>query len=250
MSKLKVAVLEDKEDMLKELIINLKETNLVEVVSYPTNSTEFLKQIDSSVEALILDIEIDNDMSGIEVANKLKLPVLFVSGRARDYLSEIEYLNANFTVPVEHVMKFSSLDKLTKILQKFINQIRSTEKMNYVTLDFKESKNQKICIDSIVYIETDTGNSGKSNNKRIYFKDRLPMTLIDFSFKRMEERGLTEFYFARPSQSHRVNKNHVEKYNKDKNSLEVKAMNNNGNIVSFQISVSENYRTEMKNMFR
>jgi DNA-binding LytR/AlgR family response regulator len=252
MSKLKVAILEDNELLLEDLIYTLKKTELVEIVISATNSTDFLEEIQSlTIEALILDIELCNDsMSGIDMANKLRLPVLFISGKTRDYLPEIETINTDLPIPVEHLMKPINLDRLTKILQKFINQIHSIEKAPYVTLDFKESKHQKININTIVFIETDTGDSGKSNNKCIHFTDRVPEILIDFSFTKMEEKGLTSRVFAKPHQSFRVNKDKVEKYIKEENKVEVKVMNAEKKLVTKRIPTSENYRTEMKKMFR
>lgn len=250
MSKLKVAVLEDNESLLKDIITNLKDTNLVEVVTFATNSIDFLDKIDSSIEALILDIELCNDsLDGIDIANKLKLPVLFTSGKTKDHLDGIESINLDSEIPIQHILKPISKDKLNKIVQKFINQIRWADKSNYVTLDFKEEKRVKIRIDRIVFIETATGSSGKSNNKTIYFKDRKPETLIDFSFSKMEDKGLTPEQFCKPHQSFRVNISNIGCYKKESHLLEIEAMYKEGESKVFKIPVSENYRTEIKKQF-
>lgn len=244
MSKLKVAVLEDNQDLLNDLIRDLTETGLVEVVMYATNSSDFLEKMKTSpVEALILDIELNNDsMNGIDVANHLKLPVLFTSGKTRDYLSEKEDIKINLSTPVEDIMKPISQHKLKTILPKFIAQIKLYNKTNHIMLDFKDNKNQKIPIDDIVYVETnpETG----SNNKRIYFTNRNPEVLSRTSFEELKALGLTPEHFARPSQSHRVNKKYVDCYKKEDKALEIKWKDE-----STLIKVSENYRSEMKRMF-
>lgn len=248
MRYLKVAVLEDNKELLKDLLASLKETNLVEVVFSATNSTDFLQQVQtSSIEALILDIELCNDsMSGIDVANKVKLPVLFVSGKSRDFIDRIEELNLNYDFPVESIMKPVSNEKLNKILTKFINRIHLLEKSAFVNLTFKGNKREKIDINTIVCLESETGGSGESNNKKIYFTNRIPEILIDFSFRKMHEKGFDETIFITPNQSYRVNSTKIKRYNSD-NSIEVEAViDNSGNTKTKPIKVSENYRTEFR----
>lgn len=252
MEKLKVAILEDNQELLKELYNNLKETDLVDIIIWETNSTEFLEKIKSNpVDALILDIDLNGDsMSGIDVANRLKLPVLFASGKTKEYITEIESINLDSEIPVEHITKPISFGKLKKILPKFISQIELQSRAKYVYLDFKDRKRTKIRIDSIVFLETDTGESGKSNNKIIYFTDRKPEVLIDFSFSKMHEKGFETHQFTISKQSHRVNINHVDCYNKADDKLIVKARNKNDELINFSIPVSENYRSAIKKMFR
>lgn len=248
MSHLKVAVLEDNKELLKDLLVNLKETNLVEVVFSATNSTEFLEKIpSSSVEALILDIELCNDsMSGIDVANKVKLPVLFVSGKSRDFIDRIEDLNLNHDFPIESIMKPTSQEKLNKILTKFINRINQAEKSAFVYLTFKGNKREKIDFSSIVYLESETGGSGESNNKKIFFTNRIPETLIDFSFRKMQEKGFDVTIFKTPNQSFRVNTTKIIRFNAD-HSIDVEAVNDMSlNPTIKNIKISENYRSEFR----
>jgi len=248
MKKLKVAILEDNKELLKDLIENLKETNQVEVILFATNSSDFLEKIKSNpVEALILDIDLAGDsMSGIDVANKLKLPVLFISGKSRDFIDRIEDLNLNHDFPIESIMKPTSQDKLNKILIKFINRINQAEKSAFVYLTFKGNRREKIDFNTIVYLESETGGSGESNNKKIYFTNRIPETLIDFSFRRMHEKGFDENVFKIPNQSYRVNISKIDRYNAD-HSIDVEAVTDtNRNTTTKRIKISDNYRSEFR----
>jgi len=248
MGKLKVAILEDNQELLKDLKKDIEDTQLAEVVFWATNSKDFLdKSKLNNVEALILDIELCGDsMSGIDVANKLKLPVLFISGKSKDFIDRIEDLNVNYDFPVESLMKPVSLEKLTKILTKFKNRIRLIEKSIFVFLDFKGSKRNKIDINSIVFLESELGSSGQSNNKKIYFIDRKPEILIDFSFSKMSEKGFDDGVFRTTHKSFRVNKNKIKCYNAD-HTLDMEVVfDSNGGTITKQIPVSENYRPEFR----
>ena len=245
MEKLKVAILEDSPMMLKSLEVDLEKTQLVEVIISATNSTDFLEKINAAkADALILDIDLVGDsMSGLDIANKLKLPVLFVSGKTIEFNHGIEELNMNSSIPVQHISKPITLDKLKKILPKFINEINTINRAKFIRLDFSESKRNKIEIDTIVYIETETGNSGASNNKRIYFTDNKPETLNNFSFVDMEKLGFDSKIFIQPHKSFRVNISKVKCYNNE-HTLDVEIKNDLKKNEVKKIPVSENYRKQ------
>jgi len=248
MGKLKVAILEDNQELLKDLKKDIEDTQLAEVVFWATNSKDFLdKSKLNNVEALILDIELCGDsMSGIDVANKLKLPVLFISGKSKDFIDRIEDLNVNHDFPVESVMKPVSPEKLTKILTKFKSRINLIEKSIFLILDFKGSKRNKIDVSSIVFLESELGSSGESNNKKIYFTDRKPEILIDFSFSKMSEKDFDDGVFRTTHKSFRVNKNKIKCYNAD-HTLDMEVVfDSNGGTITKQIPVSENYRPEFR----
>jgi len=251
MSKLKVAILEDSPILLKDLKENLEETGLIEVITWATNSEEFLAKAEKTKpEALILDIDLNGDsMNGIDVANKLKLPVLFCSGKTRDYIQGIENLDSNFTIPVFHISKPITTEKLEKILPKFINQTNNYRKTKFVYLDFAKTKRNKIPVDSIVFIETETGNSGKSNNKRIYFKDRKPETLFNIALEKINELGLDKTKFIKIRSSHRVNAELIICYNTD-HQVKVEVFNTLGKLEIKKLAVSENYRKEVVKTIR
>ena len=249
MSKLKVAILEDSKLLLKELKENLDATGLVEVVVWALNTDELFDKIKRQTpEALILDIDISGDsMNGIDVANRLNLPVLFVSGKTKDFYQGIEELNLNTEKIVDHISKPITQDKLKKILQKFIKQIQLTQKSQFVYLDFLGSRRNKILISDIVYLESNKQHGSKTNNKRIFFTNRSPETLVDFSFVKMEEIGLSKSQFITIHRSYRVNTTHILRYTKDHHII-VKATNSKNKIVEFPLPVSENYRKNIKKM--
>jgi len=252
MTKIKVAILEDSKFLLKELKQDLDRTQLVNVVAWALNSNDFLEKIQSkSVEALILDIDISGDsMTGIDIANKLSLPVLFVSGKTKDFFERIEDLNLNSDKIIEHISKPITIEKLNKILPKFIAQIDAVNSTKFVFLNLKDieseenTKRVKIQISDIVYIGTDKNMGAKSNNKVIYFSNRRPALLIDFSFTKMEEIGLSLNRFIITHKSYRVNENKIEEYDMTDHAIKVKIYNEPKLI---KIPVSENYRRNIQN---
>ncbi len=247
MSKLKVAILEDSPMLLKSLEEDLVETQLVEVIVRATNSTEFLEKINATkADALVLDIDLGGDsMTGLDIATNLKLPVLFVSGKTRDFYQGIEELNINSTIPVEHISKPITLDKLKKILPKFINEINAINQAKFIRLDFSDSKQNRIGIDTIVFIETETGNSGASNNKRIYFTDRKPETLFNFSLTKMEDKGFDKTQFIQIRSSHRVNADKILRYNNNTHEIEVEVFKAICKTEIKKLPVSENFRKDV-----
>jgi len=243
MNKLKVALLENNRDQLKDRKLNLEENDLANVVAWATNSDEFIAKVRSEKpQALLLDIDLGNDsMTGLEVAYKLKLPVMFVSGYNAKNLKDIETLKREFDIPVEHITKPFSDKDFIKTATKFLREVTEQLKAEFIYLDFKESKRNKIPIDTIVYLESDTGNSGASNNKRIYFTDRKPEIVFDFSFTKMEEKGFDKNLFIQTHKSYRVNVEKIIRYNKN-HTVEVIVINEAGKKENKQIPVSTNYQ--------
>lgn len=233
--------------LLKSLEEDLEETQIVEVIVRATNSTEFLEKINATkADALVLDIDLGGDsMTGLDIATNLKLPVLFVSGKTRDFYQGIEELNINSTIPVEHISKPITLDKLKKILPKFINEINAINRAKFIRLDFSDSKQNKIAIETIVFIETETGNSGASNNKRIYFTDRNPETLFNFSLTKMEDKGFDKTQFIQIRSSHRVNADKIIRYNNSTHEIEVEVFKSIGKTEIKKLPVSENFRKDV-----
>jgi CheY-like chemotaxis protein len=200
MSKLKVAVLEDVRDLLEDLIESLKETGLVEVLVKAMNSNDLLARVreEAHIDLLILDIDLGADSrSGIDVARKLKMPVLFVSGNTKENLEKLEELNLEFAFPVEHIMKPVSVSKLNRIIPKLAEEIRLRERSDSVTLLFsKTQKKEKVDLRSVVFIKAGdltedvdaferTGkrlpptltNKSASGNKVVFFIHRKPEML-------------------------------------------------------------------------
>lgn len=250
--KLKVAILEDNKALLKELKENLDATGLVDVVAYASDSDSFLEQVGYVYpEALLLDIDLGGDsMSGLDIANALKLPVLFVSGKTRDYYPNIEELNLNSLMTIEHISKPITIEKLNKILPKFINEIRLMNQSQFVYLRFGETRRNKIAVDSIVCLCTDKENGSDSNNKLIYFTDRNKEVLVDFSFTKMEMNGLSMNKFITIHKSFRVNVDKIICYHSSTHVIEVAVYKSPGKTESMMLPVSENFRNDISKFRR
>lgn len=247
MTKLKVAILEDNKQLLKDLKQNLEETELVEVVAYATNSDEFLNKVNTSqAEALLLDIDLGGDsMNGLDIAAALKLPVIFVSGKTEKFFHGIADHNLNSEYIVQFVTKPITSEKLKKILPKFINELNAMSKAKFVYLDFGGSRRNKISVDSIVCLCTDKANGAESNNKLIFFTNRKPELLIDFSFSKMEEKGFSKNIFIQIHKSFRVNVNKIIRYTSN-HEVEVEVFKSLGKTEIKKLPVSENFRNVVK----
>lgn len=248
MRKLKVALLEDSKALLKELKQSLEDTGLVEAIAYATNSEEFIEKVqDAKPEALVLDIDLAGDTrTGIEVAYKLALPVLFVSGKTTEFNNKIESLDVQFDFIVDRIGKPYSQENLRKKLNKFIAAIRATDQEKHIILDLLNCGRTKIELNSIVFI-TSVGED--SNNKTIYFKDRKPETLIDFTLKKRDEYGLDKSQFIETHKQYCVNRNHIARQISVAE-IEVDFMSTNGQLAKKQIPVSENYRSAVQKILR
>lgn len=98
-----------------------------------------------------MDIDLGGDsMNGLDITNLLKLPTLFVSGKTGEYFKDIEAIDGNEKVPIKHITKPITLDKLNKILPKFLNEINSIQK-NSISLDFSK-RELTILLKKISYI--------------------------------------------------------------------------------------------------
>ncbi|MCB9186754.1 MAG: response regulator [Flavobacteriales bacterium] len=252
MSKLKVAVLEDSPLLLEELRYMLRDTNLVDVVVCSQSCEEFIQKVkQTKVDALILDIDIAGDnMSGMDVAYHLKLPVLFASGKTKDNLEGIEDLTLEEWSIVEHLTKPIKKEKLERMLPQFIEQVQAKARKSVVSLSLKDGRTFVVPMNSVAYICSCTGSDGRSLNKEIHFVDRKPGILVDVSFPKLESIGFTSTQFIRPHQSYRVNVDHVMEYNRLYHKLIVSSLSSEGKTVQSEIDVSENYRSEIKQKFR
>jgi len=243
--KLKVAILEDNPSLLKDHKQNLEATELVEVVAFATNSTDFLNnEKTSKADALLLDIDLGggSSMNGLEVAYKLKLPVLFVSGHNAANLKEIEKLENEFDLIVDHITKPFTEKEFLKKATKFLNEVKEEITSKYIILDFAESKKNKTVVDTIVYLCADKANGAESNNKIIYFTNRRPEILIDFTIAKMHDKGFGKQKFLEIIRGVVVNEKHIKPRKKGSREIEVEVMNQNGKIETKLLKTSENFR--------
>ena len=250
MSKLKAALLDDNKE---QLLINqqmLERSGAVSVVTACNSSEAFLASIKiTQPEVLFLDLNLgDSYMTGMEVAFQLKLPVLFVSSNTAQYIKEIERLKRDFDLCVDHITKPFTEEEFIKSAARFLKEVDFFKKEHFIHLDFGSSKRNKIAINSIVYLSADKANGAESNNKQMHFINRKTENLIDFSFSKMEEKGLLKAHFITIHKSFRVNLNHIKAYHKKSESIEVEVFTSLGKVETKYLPVSENYQPMVKQL--
>jgi DNA-binding LytR/AlgR family response regulator len=172
MKKMNIALLEDNPILLKDLIGYIEDLKLANIKVKAQNTTSFLEKLKetSGVDAVVLDIDINGDsMNGIDLANHLNLPTLFISGKTKNYLNEIEDLRLFHEQPVEFLTKPLKEDKLKKVFEKFerlISQqnnektsINSTQS-EYLVIKTREAKKQSIKVAEIAFLDTEPEDGG------------------------------------------------------------------------------------------
>jgi DNA-binding LytR/AlgR family response regulator len=248
MIKYRVALLDDNKEQLSKNQKILEANNLATVVLACTRSEDFLEKIKTvEAEILFLDLNLgDSYMTGMEVAFELQIPVLFVSSNTAEYIKEIEKLKREYDLCVDHLTKPFTTEEFKKTTQRFLKEVSFFNKEEIVHLDFGNKKNNKIPINSIVFLSSDKQFGSESNNKLIHFNNNKPETLIDFSFTKMEEKGLTKTQFITIHKSLRVNRNHIQGFNSVDETIEVKVVDSNGTLIKKVLKVSDNYISNVK----
>lgn len=244
---MKLALLDDNPEQLaknQKYLAHLP----VEVVTVGVEAKSFLQEVKlSKPDILVLDLNLgDSYMTGMEVAHELKLHVLFASSNTPQYIREMEQLKRNFAICVDHITKPFTESEFQKTFSRFLQEVQFFSNQNHVHLDLGKQKRSKIAVDSIVYLVSDKAGGSESNNKQIHFTNRKSESLIDFSFSKMEEKGLLKSQFITIHKSFRVNVNHIKHYNKKEETIEVEIFNALGKLETKKLPVSENYQSAVK----
>jgi DNA-binding LytR/AlgR family response regulator len=244
----KIALLDDNKEQLQINKKYLEQLEGTTVVAACYESKSFLDEVKiAKPDILVLDLNLgDSYMNGMEVAYHLKLPVIFVSSNTAQYIKEMEGLKRDFSICVDHLTKPFSENDFKKTINRFFREVDFFASHEHVYLDLGRQKRNKVSVDSIVYLTADKANGAESNNKEIYFNNRNKELLIDFSFSRMEDRGLLKTRFITIHKSYRVNVNHIKHYIKKDEIVEVEVFNASGKLEVKQLPVSENYQTLLK----
>lgn len=241
MSKIRFAVVEDVQLYLDDRCENLDELRNecdIEVVIKAHDAEEFFAEYrknPDNVDALILDIDLTGSYTGLQIAEKVKKPSLFVSGFNKKYLDNIEDLSDRIDV-VMHISKPMSDEKFKNKVRSFCNEIRLHQFHNQMLTFKRNGSPVKISARDIVFLESV---SDGSNNKKIYFKKDKPLQLNDFSFSRIAEWSLSSVSIVQVSKSCYVNKEHIE--SKEQNEIKVSCMDDGGKMVAKTLQVSPNY---------
>jgi DNA-binding LytR/AlgR family response regulator len=248
MQTIKAALLDDNKEQLQKNQQLLEASGLVQVVTACTDAESFLNEVKTALpDVLFLDLNLgDSYMTGMEVAYELKLSVLFVSSNTAQFVKEMEQLKRNYDLCVDHITKPFTEEEFLKTAQRFLKEVSFFTKEEYIHLDFGSSKRNKIHLNSIIYLEADKAHGSQSNNKTIYFQNRKVEKLIDFSFTRMEEKGLLKSQFITIHKSIRVNKNHIKFFDKKEEEIEVEVFLSTGKMAAIRLPVSENYFADVK----
>lgn len=250
MTPLKAALLDDNKEQLLKNQQFLEKAGLVTVVTACVSAEAFLQEVKQSrPDILFLDLNLgDSYMTGMEVAYELQLPVLFASSNTAQYIKEIEKLKRDYSLCVDHITKPFNEEEFIKTTERFLKEVSFFAKEEHVYLDFGASKRNKIALHSIVYLEADKAHGSQSNNKTIYFNHRKVEKLIDFSFTKMEEKGLFKSQFVTIHKSIRVNKQHIKLFDRKTEEIEVDVFHPSGKTEAKRLPVSENYIAEVKRL--
>lgn len=245
----KLALLEDNLDFLQDRIRNLESIEHVKVVGSATNSNDFLKLVQqTNPDAILVDIELHNDsMSGLDIAYKLNLPVLFVSSENAKHIKDLEHLKIEQDLVVDHITKPFTESAFLKSVHRFVKDIYIRNASEF-KMNLKQTRNG-IPYETIVFLSSDKMEGSESNNKMIYFNNQPPKKLVDFSFSKMEEKGFHPNQFVTIHRSFRVNIQQIKRYDQSKFVVEVEAVSSTGKLELKALPVSENFRPAVRKLF-
>lgn len=244
MVPLTVGVLEDNKPFLKEMIDNLKRTELVSIVVAEQFSESFIEKVnEKQPEALLLDIHLkDESIDGIHVAEILKRPVLFLSAARKDYLDRIDNLKLLGSFPVEELGKIPDTEKLKSILKTFIPRVREYQKTQKVKVKPKGDDEILIFTSDVSFIETIKA----AGNHKLNLFSRKPIETADTTFDHFRNIGFTEEKFYKMGKSFLFNISTTEY---DNGFLITNFKNDKGITEPFKLEVPEDKRKEVKKLF-
>lgn len=179
MNLLKIAVLDDDQLFLKDLIDSLKKTKLVEIVHYNQVSDSFIKEVETKeIDALLLDIKLHGDVrNGIDVANILQKPTIFFTSAKSEYTDRIEALRTSKEFPpVEEFNKSPDVERLKIILEKFMPRVRDYQKSIRIKIKPIGGEELYISRKDVAFVYAENG------NHTIYFKNKVQIEVADKNF--------------------------------------------------------------------
>lgn len=244
----RIALLEDNTKQLEKLESYLRKIPNAEIVLKSKTSDHFFEEVHlAHADILVADLDFGNDsMSGIEVAQDIKIPVFFASINTADYIENMEALKRDAEICVDHITKPFTEEQLIKSFRRFLQEVAFFNSLQYVYLDFNKTKRNAIPIQDIVYLCADKKAGSESNNKQIHFINRSAENLIDFSFSKMEDKGFLKTQFVTIHKSFRVNKKYIKCYHKKDEEIEISIYDGIGKTKSHRLPVSENYQVVIK----
>lgn len=244
----RIALLEDNAKQLEKLESYLSTIPNVEIVLKSKTSDHFFEEIElAHPDILVADLDLGNDsMTGMEVAQEIKIPVFFASINTADYVENMEAMKRDAEICVDHITKPFTESQFIKSFKRFLQEVSFFNSLQYVYLDFNKTKKNAIPIQEIVYLCADKMAGSESNNKQIHFINRKAENLIDFSFSKMEDKGLLKSQFLTTHKSFRVNRKYIKCYHKKTETIEITIFDGSGKTKSLHLPVSENYQKVIK----
>ena len=243
-----IALLEDNPKQLEKLELYLQHIPNIQIVLKSRSSDHFFEELKTvKPDILLADLDLGNDsMTGMEVAQELNIPVFFASVNTREYIEDIENLKRDSGICVDHITKPFTEEKFVKSFKRFLQEVYLFSNLQYVYLDFNKTKRNRVLLDDIVYLSADKSSGSESNNKQIHFINRKTENLIDFSFSKMEDKGLMQDQFLTIHKSFRVNRKYIKCYDKKSETVEITVYDSNSKTKSYCLPVSENYQSFIK----
>lgn len=245
MAKFKVAILEDDPNFLKELVNNLKRTELVDIVAYSDSSVEFIGKVKkSNPDALLLDIHLAGETStGVDVAQELQLPVLFLSSHRRNFLDEIDGLKLLGKFPVDQLGKTPDAEKLKTMLTAFIPIVKNYQKTLEVKVKLKPKGQDAayfyLC--DVAFVKSLKG----TGNHMVFFVNRKPIETVDSTFEEFRSHGFAEDKFYRFGKPYLLNIAHS--VYKDDN-ISISHIGEDGKTQTYLIPVLADKRKEVRTL--
>ncbi|HMU15036.1 MAG TPA: response regulator [Flavobacteriales bacterium] len=248
MSKLRIAVLEDDHHMLDRLVRLLKGIDAVEVVTATDDAAKFRERVRAKApDALLLDIEILGDRhAGLDMAQEFALPVLFISGKTREDLLEIERIQRlREHLPVEHLTKpYNEID-LRHAVNKLLRLTHAADLNKPIPLKLgRHGDELMVPPERIVFVEVHPDKKqADSQNKLIHFTDREPMVWANVTLEKLIGTLLPEHIFIQISSKCIVNKNRISKKGRD--GVIVEACDKDRKPVRHPLKVTDTFRNRL-----
>ncbi|ABR47578.1 two component transcriptional regulator, LytTR family [Alkaliphilus metalliredigens QYMF] len=214
----KILIVDDERPARLNLINSLKDYGQFQVVAEASNGEDaigFCKE--NTVDIVFLDIQLQ-DMTGFDVANELmalhRVPKIIFATAYNQYAIEafeysaIDYLlkpidDIRFKKTMEKLLQEKevhsekALDKVKVLLEKHLDTEHKKQK---ITLE-KEGKLFVLCINDIIFIETDERNTKVVSKRGIFISN---VTMVEWT-ERLEQYG-----FFRPHRSFLINLDEID----------------------------------------
>ena len=130
----RIALLEDNSKLLERLAEYILKIQNVEIVLKSKNSDDFFEQLNTCYpDILVTDLDLGNDsLTGMEVAQELKIPVFFSSVNTADYVENMEHLKRDAEICIDHITKPFNEEQFTKSFKRFLKEVELFSNQQYV----------------------------------------------------------------------------------------------------------------------